>query len=88
MITNLIIHFAEEALSKMQNNCVAVFDGISCNGCKRSPIGGTRYKCLQCDNYDLCKSCVDSGEIHTHHIFAVIMNLHLNDFVKRIEIPG
>ncbi|CAF2545143.1 unnamed protein product [Rotaria sp. Silwood2] len=33
--------------------------GVSCDACMRTNFPGRRYKCLLCDNYDLCGSCYD-----------------------------
>ena len=41
-------------------------------GCRRSPIVGIRYKCLECPDYDLCPRCADEQFIHSHHVFAQI----------------
>ncbi|KAF8516230.1 cysteine proteinase [Gautieria morchelliformis] len=39
----------------------AVHNGITCNGCKINPIRGIRWKCMECDDYDLCSACRSSG---------------------------
>jgi len=31
-----------------------------CDGCKMSPLIGTRNKCTKCSNTDLCSKCVKS----------------------------
>lgn len=31
----------------------------SCNHCNSEPIWGTRFTCLDCENYDLCEACFD-----------------------------
>ncbi len=33
--------------------------GVSCDSCMRTNFPGRRYKCLLCDNYDLCGACYD-----------------------------
>jgi len=40
---------------------IAVHYGVSCDGCEQKPLSGARYKCLVCDNYDLCEKCYTSG---------------------------
>ncbi|XP_028163058.1 next to BRCA1 gene 1 protein-like isoform X1 [Ostrinia furnacalis] len=40
-------------------------DDIVCNSCHK-PIRGFRYKCVSCDDYDLCPKC-ESMETHSNH---------------------
>ncbi|KAJ2787217.1 hypothetical protein GGI15_000878, partial [Coemansia interrupta] len=44
-----------------------VHRGTQCNGCQEAPIRGTRYKCAQCANVDLCAAC-EAHELHGHHV--------------------
>ena len=43
--------------SSIQGNNKAVHYGVWCDGCQQGPIVGTRYKCLQSPDYDLCQRC-------------------------------
>lgn len=45
--------------------------GIICDGCELGPIIGKRYKCLECQNYDLCENC-ESKNIHMHPMMRLI----------------
>jgi hypothetical protein len=51
----------------------AVHFNVTCDGCGTYPISGTRYKCQQCDDYDLCSGCKRNG-VHavTNHAFTTI----------------
>ena len=52
--------------------------GVLCDGCRMNPIKGPRFKCTQCDDYDLCYECEKKG-IHKSHVFLKI------NFPKRIK---
>jgi tetratricopeptide (TPR) repeat protein len=47
--------------------------GFSCDGCTES-IVGERYRCLVCDNFDLCRACHDK---------PFLSDTHLRDHVLR-----
>jgi hypothetical protein len=47
-----------DVLSKLQI-CVLLCLGVTCDSCMIWNFPGRRYKCLLCDNYDLCGMCYD-----------------------------
>ncbi|KAG0277517.1 hypothetical protein BGZ95_005809 [Linnemannia exigua] len=50
----------------------AVKGGITCNNCRTVPIRGLRYKCANCQDYDLCEGC-EAAEVHIKsHVFMKI----------------
>lgn len=51
---------------------------ITCDGCRQSPIFGTRWKCIDCPNYDLCSPCFMSDEHDRNHSFVRIDQPHGN----------
>ncbi|XP_034489609.1 uncharacterized protein LOC117793407 [Drosophila innubila] len=65
---------------------------VTCDGCEKTNLVGYRYKCLRCDNYDLCSECYES-ELETadhsrNHPFQCLLDraareLHFNG----AEIP-
>jgi len=48
---------AKEVAQEQPPNAVEVHKGITCGGCKHSPIVGKRYKSLKHEDYDLCETC-------------------------------
>ncbi|KAI0962257.1 hypothetical protein AcV7_001138 [Taiwanofungus camphoratus] len=54
--------------------------GIHCNVCDVDPIVGVRYKCLECDDYDLCAGCLSSASQREKH--------DLSHAFFPIETPG
>src|SRR5436305_15253106 len=50
-----------------------VHRSVKCDGCITETIGGTRFKCRECDDYDLCSRCFQRlSELHPQHIFLEI----------------
>jgi hypothetical protein len=54
--------------SQTQN--LPVHEGFICDGCEIGPITGTRFKCFECGDYDLCSAC--EPFTHRHHIMLRI----------------
>lgn len=53
--------------------------GVSCDACMISNFPGRRYKCLLCDNYDLCGNCYDSQSESQNHKSAHPMQCMLTE---------
>ncbi|XP_023247906.1 E3 ubiquitin-protein ligase MIB1 isoform X2 [Copidosoma floridanum] len=51
-------------------------DGTMCDTCRQQPIFGIRWKCAECNNYDLCSICYHGDKHHLRHRFY------------RISMPG
>ena len=49
--------------------------GIQCNNCGELPIQGIRYKCVECDNYNLCSKC-EENKSHPHLFYKIKKNLN------------
>mmetsp|Transcript_33163 Transcript_33163/g.53318 ORF Transcript_33163/g.53318 Transcript_33163/m.53318 type:complete len:5108 (-) Transcript_33163:115-15438(-) len=61
-----------------------VHTGIGCDGCGMNPIVGVRFKCVNCDEYNLCTRCEMYSEATRGH-FAMHVFLKLRrplPFVK------
>jgi len=57
----------------------SVHMGVSCDGCRMSPIVGSRFKCAECPNFDLCGPCRSKG-LHSHH--------HLVELQQPVQAGG
>ena len=44
-----------------------IHNNIKCNNCLINPIIGIRYKCIKCDNYNLCELCEEINEESLNH---------------------
>ncbi|CAF1212044.1 unnamed protein product [Adineta steineri] len=50
---------------------MSIHHGISCDLCRKLNFSGRRYKCLICNDFDLCSICYDKNKnlsIQTHSI--------------------
>jgi hypothetical protein len=49
-----------------------VHRGVTCNSCDMMPVRGTRYRCSNCPDYDLCETC-EAQQVHykTHLMYKV-----------------
>ena len=54
------------------NNNNIIHSGIKCNKCNTENIQGIRYKCINCQNYNLCQNCESDSEHISSHIFLKI----------------
>ncbi|CAH8498997.1 unnamed protein product [Dicrocoelium dendriticum] len=43
---------------------------VRCEGCKREPISGLRYKCTRCQHYNMCQDCFWTGVTTSNHTNA------------------
>lgn len=47
--------------------------GVECAHCHKKPITGMRYRCVQCEDCNLCQECVRLPDVHTAgHTFLPI----------------
>jgi len=53
---------------------------IVCDGCEADPLVGDRFKCMVCDNFDLCGSCMQSNDI------GVVEHISRHRF-KHVTVP-
>jgi len=54
------------------NSSEVVHRGVVCDGCEVSPIKGTRYRCNECPDFDLCEPCHTKKSHDSKHTFTQI----------------
>jgi len=66
---------------------VVVHYGVTCDGCDLANITGPRYKCVVCDDYDLCGGCEAAGRHPGHNMMKITTpgNIFPHRLFKRIQ---
>ncbi|XP_028413999.1 uncharacterized protein LOC114536861 [Dendronephthya gigantea] len=59
------------AKDQAHRDCL-IHRGITCNICNASPVCGTRYKCANCLDYDVCEVCETNDHHNRTHVFLKI----------------
>ncbi len=60
-----------------------IHNGIHCDMCKKQNIQGIRYKCVFCNDFDLCEECEAKDMHNFDHSFIKIKNTeHFNNRVN------
>lgn len=76
--------FLSFALHLINNNDKEDTHSCRCDVCGRINFDGYRYKCLKCDDYDLCGSCFENKKTNkTHQIKHPVARLE-----KPLEVCG
>ena len=77
-------------IKEIHNNKVkTIHFGIACNLCFKKPIIGIRYKCSECDNFNLCEECEEKNykkRMHKHNFIKLRETDNNNDENKKENI--
>jgi len=80
------------AKAKSSNRSLEVHPNVACDNCNQSPILGKRFKCLECEDYDLCERCHKrnnlDGSVHAHVNWVPVetqMHVEVRN-VKSVEV--
>merc|ERR1712212_625881 len=92
LIVNIKSQKKSEDVSSKESQ---IHSGVVCDACEKTPIVGHRYKCVVCDDYDLCGSCEVAGR-HPGHNMTRIANpenvcrqrIFNNPFEKRMMMKS
>jgi len=57
--------------------------GIKCEECQTFPISGIRYKCIQCESYNLCEKCEEKYGQNHGHVLLKLRNVNQNDMYQK-----
>merc|ERR1712121_191436 len=57
-------------LKEEEANNLTVHPGVTCDGCDKD-VRGYRYKCVVCDDYDLCSTCEAAGRHPGHNMMRI-----------------
>lgn len=63
---------AQEVIKPKDIQKKKVHSHVFCDGCRMFPIIGTRFKCMNCQNFDYCADCEEKySEIHQHPFLCI-----------------
>ena len=81
-ILNLLYHIAADKARKEG----FVHRGVTCNACNIHPIKGIRYRCANCNDYDLCEQC-ETMQVHppTHLFYKIKIPAPLYGHPRQVQ---
>merc|ERR1712226_1190185 len=68
LIVNIKSEKKSEDVSSKESQ---IHSGVVCDACEKTPIVGHRYKCVVCDDFDLCGSCEAAGRHPGHNMIRI-----------------
>ena len=81
-ILNLLYHIAADQARKEG----FIHRGVTCNACNTHPIKGIRYRCANCNDYDLCEQC-EIMQVHlpTHLFYKIKIPAPLYGLPRQVQ---
>ncbi len=80
IIENIINTKIGNKNEKLEDEKEAIHKNVRCDGCKKYPIIGIRYKCTICHNFDYCEECEKKFNEEHNHPFLKIRKPELAHF--------
>mmetsp|Transcript_10030 Transcript_10030/g.11416 ORF Transcript_10030/g.11416 Transcript_10030/m.11416 type:complete len:113 (+) Transcript_10030:948-1286(+) len=75
-------YFQKQKASHEENKFKQVIHrNVTCDNCQASPILGVRYRCVVCEDYDLCSKC-ECEDIHKHPMLKISNPKKYKEFLK------
>jgi len=74
LVVNVQSRKKEETIKQESNDSLndgQIHAGVTCDSCEKQPIEGYRYKCVVCEDYDLCGSCEAAGRHPGHNMMRI-----------------
>jgi hypothetical protein len=65
----------DDEIDSQRQNSGEIHPNVICDGCEK-PLVGHRFKCLVCDDYDLCSVCESAGYHPEHNMVRVVRPEH------------
>lgn len=62
----------EQRLRALAEADAATHFGVQCAGCKASALVGVRFRCIICEEYNLCTLCFANEGTHAQHTFECV----------------
>ena len=76
IIKNIIVEASKienKSILEKKSKYSFVHNNIRCNGCQINPIVGIRYKCIECNDFNLCEAC-ENTQRHPHPLLKLKNN--------------
>lgn len=55
---------------RILSQCTVVHEKIKCSACRKEPIVGLRYQCVNCREFNLCAAC-ENVSTHPHNFYKI-----------------